>query len=152
MKTSMTFKGITLATLLAGALALPVLAQPGPGMGGGWGGGLGMGGGMGMGMGGGPGMWHGGCGAGMGPGSGMGPCGRGMMSNQNSTSGWMLTTPEERTAFQIKMREVKTYDECKVVQADHYKVLESRAKDKGVTLQGPRQNGCDMLKARGLIK
>lgn len=144
MKTSMTFKSITLIALLGATFAMPALAQGGPGMGGGMGGGPGMGGGMGRG----PGMQNAGPGAGMGPGGG----GRGMMFNQNNTRGWTLMTPEERTAFQIKMREVKTYDECKVVQADHYKVLESRAKDKGVTLQGPRQNGCDMLKARGLIK
>ena len=155
MKTSMTFKGITVATLLAGALAFPVLAQPGPGMGGGWGGGPGMGGGMGMGMGGGPGMQNAGPGMGMGRGAGMGPGGRGgrgMMFNQNNTRGWTMMTPEERTAFQLKMREVKTYDECKLTQTEHRSVMEARAKEKGVTLMAPRQNGCDMLKARGLIK
>ena len=39
MKSTMTFKSIALIALVGAALAAPVLAQPGPGMGGGWGGG-----------------------------------------------------------------------------------------------------------------
>ena len=140
MKTSMTFKSITLVALLGVALASPVLAQGGMGMG------------MGGGMGGGPGMQNGGT-ANWGPGTGYGGHGgRGMRFNQsNAARGWTLMTPEERTAFQIKMRAVKTYDECKLTQAEHRSVMETRAKDKGVSLMAPRQNACDNLKARGLI-
>ena len=88
-----------------------------------------------------------------GPGTGYGGHGgRGMRFNQsNAARGWTLMTPEERTAFQIKMRAVKTYDECKLTQAEHRSVMETRAKDKGVSLMAPRQNACDNLKARGLI-
>lgn len=130
MKTT-TIKIIGAITLIGAAIAVPVLAQTGPGMG--WG--HGMGGGMGM---------QNGPGAGqMGPGApGMG--GRGGM-------GGALMTPEERTAFQIKMRAVKTYDECKLVQNEQHKTMEARAKEKGITLPTPRQNGCDVMKARGLI-
>ena len=142
MKTTMTLKNITLIALLSAALAAPVLAQGGPGMGGG------------------PGMWNGGpgSGAGMVPGAGMGQGGRGghggraVTFNQNNTRGWTLMTPEERTAYQIKMREVKTYDECKLTQTEHRTSMETRAKEKGITLQAPRRNACDNLKARGLIK
>ena len=140
MKTSMTFKSITLITLLGAALAAPVLAQGGPGMG--------------RGMGGGPCVQNGVPGAG---GQGMGPGvgrrgGRAMMYDQNNTRGWTLMTPEERTAFQKQMREVKTYDECIAVQTEHRGAMEVRAKEQGVTLPTPRQNGCDNMKARGLIK
>ena len=138
MKTSMTFKSITLITLLGAALAAPVLAQGGPGMG--------------RGMGGGPCVQNGAPGAG---GQGMGPGrsgGRGMMYNQNNTRGWTLMTPEERTTFQKQMREVKTYDECVALQSDHRGAMEVRAKEQGVTLQTPRRNACENLKARGLIK
>ena len=143
MKTSMTFKSLTLIALLGAALATPVLAQ----------GGMGMGGGMGGGWGGGPGMQNGGT-ANWGPGMGYGGHGgRGMRFIQNNAArGWTLMTPEERTAFQVKMREVKTYDECKSVQLEHRTSMESRAKEKGVSLMAPRRNACDMLKARGLIK
>jgi hypothetical protein len=139
MKTSMTLKGITLIALLGVALSVPVAAQPGPGMGGG----------MGQGMG----MQNAGPGPGMGPGAGMGPGGgRGMRFNQNNTRGWALMTPEERTAFQSKMREVKTYDECKLIHTEHRSLMEARAKEKGVTLATPRRNACDTMQARGLIK
>ena len=30
--------------------------------------------------------------------------------------------------------------------------MEERAKEKGVQLKPPRQNGCDVMKARGIIK
>lgn len=142
MKTSMTAKSITLIALLGAALAAPVWAQ-------------------GAGMGGGPGMWNGGPGSGMGPGPGMGMgmgmgpngrSGRGMMVGQNATRPWALMSPEERSAFQIRMREVKTYDECKQVQAEHRSAMEARAKEKGVTLTPPRAYACDNMKARGLIK
>ena len=124
MKTSTLLKSISLAAVLGGALALPVLAQPGPGM---WGG---------MGM----------QNAGPGPGH-RGPGARGMGAGVGAT----LMSPEERTAMQTKMRTVKTYDECKLVQDEQHKSMQARAKEKGVTLPSPRQNRCDMMKSRGLI-
>ena len=133
MKTSMTMKSIILIALLGVAVAAPVLAQGGRGMGGG------------------PCMQNAGPGAGgLGMGNG-GRGGRGMMFSQNNTRGWTLMTPEERTTFQKQMRDVKTYDECVAVQTEHRGAMEVRAKEKGVTLRTPRQNGCDNLKARGLI-
>ena len=153
MKSMMTFKSITLITLLGAVLATPVLAQGGPGMGGGMGGGPGMqngGPGMCARMDGGPCMKNGGPGSrAMGPGA---RGGRGMQFNQGNTPGWALMTPEERVANQARMREVKTYDECKAVQGEHRSFMETRAKEKGVTLQPARQNGCDNMKARGFIK
>ena len=96
MKTSITLKSITLIALLGGAMAMPVLAQPGPGMGGGMG----------------PGMQNAEPRDGMGPGMGQGRgpgmrSGRGMHFNQNNMAGWTLMTPEERTSQQINMRAVK---------------------------------------------
>lgn len=138
MKTSMTIKSLTLLALLGAAFAAPVLAQGGPGMG--------------YGMGGGPCVQNGGPGAG---GPGAGPGGRGgraMRYNQDNTRGWTLMTPEERSAFQKQMREVKTYDECIAVQTEHRGAMEVRAKEQGTTLPTPRRNACDNLKARGLIK
>lgn len=135
MKTSTYFKAITLATVLGAALSASVLAQNGPGAG------------PGAGMGAGP-------GAGMGAGQ-MAPAGRGMRGmrfNQSNTPGWTLMTAQERTAQQNQLREVKTYEECVQVQAEHRTTMEVRAKEKGVTLRAPRQNVCDVAKARGFIK
>jgi hypothetical protein len=77
---------------------------------------------------------------------------RAMRFDKNNTSGWTLMTAEERTALQAKMRSVKTYDECKLVQDEQHKTMEARAKEKGVALNAPRQNGCDLMKARGFFK
>ncbi|WP_126444972.1 hypothetical protein [Sulfuricystis multivorans] len=72
--------------------------------------------------------------------------------NQTYTPGWTLMTPEERSEWANKMREVKTYEECKALQEEHQRAMEERAKEKGVKLMPPRQNGCDVMKARGFIK
>ncbi len=139
----MNFRSIALITLIGAALAAPVLAQPGSGMGGGWGGGPCMQGG---------GMRNG---AGMGPGARAGwgnKGGRMMMANQDNVRGWSLLTPEERTSFQNRMRNVETYDECIQVQTEHRGMVEVRAKEKGVNLMTPMRNMCDNLKARGAIQ
>jgi hypothetical protein len=85
----------------------------------------------------------------MGPGGG-----KGMRFNfdKDNTPGWALMTTEERAAHSGKMRAAKTYDECKAVQDEHHKAMEVRAKEKGVTLPAPRQNGCDRMQARGFFK
>ena len=143
MKSIMNAKVIALIALVGAALAAPVLAQPGPGMGGGWGGGPCMQGG---------GMRNG---AGVGPGARAGwgnKGGRMMMANQDNVRGWTLLTPEERTSFQNRMRNVETYDECVQIQTEHRGMVEVRAKEKGVNLMTPMRNMCDNLKARGAIQ
>ncbi len=129
MKTTMNIKTITLATLLAVALAIPVLAEAGPGMGGGMG------------------MQN----AGNGMGQGM-RGGRGMRFNQNNMAGWSLMTPEERTSQQTKMRNAGSLAECQTLQAEHRSVMEARAKEKGMTLPTPRQNGCLRMQSMGFFK
>ena len=130
MKTTTSFKNITLIALVAGALAVPLLAEAGPGMGGGMGGGMGM--------------------QNAGPGNGMG--GRGMRFNQNHMAGWSLMTPEERTAQQTKMRSAGSLAECQALQAEHRSMMEVRAREKGMTLPTPRQNSCLRMQARGFFK
>ncbi len=63
-----------------------------------------------------------------------------------------LMTPEERSAHQIKMRQLKSYDECTALQTEQHALIVTRAKEKGITLPTPRQNGCDNMKARGFIQ
>jgi hypothetical protein len=72
--------------------------------------------------------------------------------NKDNTPGWTLMTPQERSEHQAKMRAAKTYDECKAIQEEQHKTMEARAKEKGVTLHAPRRNGCDVMKAKGIIK
>ena len=146
MKTS-TLKNLTLIALFGAVLAAPAMAQQGQGMG--------------QGMGQGPGMQNSAPGQGMGPGMGFGG-GRGgkgnrggrqgMRFNQNTTPGWALMTQQEQTDHRIKMRATKTFDECTALQGEHRAVMESRAKEKGVQLQAPRKNVCEVWKTQGLIK
>ena len=143
MKSIMNFKVIALIALVGAAVAAPVLAQPGPGMGGGWGGGPCMQG---------SGMRNG---AGMGPGARAGSGNKGgrmMMANQDNVRGWTLLTSEERTSFQNRMRNVETYEECVQIQTEHRGMVEVRAKEQGVNLMTPMRNMCDHLKVRGAIK
>lgn len=71
---------------------------------------------------------------------------------QTNTPGWTLMTPAERTEYQNKMRTAKTYDECKTIQSEHRATIEVRAKEKGVTLNTPRYDACDQMRARGFLK
>lgn len=137
MKTATSLKIITLVAVLGAALSASVLAQtdPGPATGAA------------------PLMQ--GAGSGPGPGAGMGPGARGMRNmrfDKVNTPGWTLMTAQERVANQNKMREVKTYEECKMMQAEQHQMMQTRAKEKGVTLNAPRQNACENMKARGFIK
>ena len=148
MKTS-TLRNLALAALFGAALASPVMAQQGQGMG--------------PGMGQGPGMQNSAPGQGMGMGPGMGQRGgrggkankggrQGMRFNQNNTPGWTLMTQQEQTDHRIKMRATKTFEECTALQSEHRALMESRAKEKGVQLQAPRKNVCEAWKAQGVIK
>ena len=147
MKTMRTLKNITLVALFGAALAAPVMAQQGPGMG--------------AGAGQGPGVQNTAPGQGQGMGPGMGQRGgRGMANkggrqgrfNQNNTPGWTLMTQQEQTDHRIKMRATKTFEECTALQSEHRALMESRAKEKGVQLRAPRKNVCEAWKAQGVIK
>ncbi len=114
---------IVITALLAACISLPALAQ----------GGSGMGGGMGPGMGGGQGNGR-------------------FAFDQGNTSGWSLMTAEEQQAHRQKMRNVKTFDECKARQAEHHTAMTARAQEKGQALPAPRANACERMQARGLFK
>ena len=145
MKTMNTLKNLTLVALFGAALAAPVMAQQGQGMGAGQG----------------PGVQNSAPGQGMGPGASQrggrgGKANKGgrqsMRFNQNTTPGWTLMSQQEQTDHRIKMRATKTFDECTALQGEHRAVMESRAKEKGVQLQAPRKNVCEAWKAQGVIK
>jgi hypothetical protein len=56
--------------------------------------------------------------------------------------GYQLMTPEERTAYQEKMRAAATWEERQKIRDEHRALMDQRAKEKGVTLaepRGPRQ-------------
>jgi len=63
-----------------------------------------------------------------------------------------LMTPEERTAQQTKMRAAGSLGECQALQTEHRSAMEARAKEKGMSLPAPRQNGCQRMQAQGFFK
>ena len=52
--------------------------------------------------------------------------------------GYQLMTPEERTAYQEKMRAATTWEERQKIRDEHRALMDQRAKEKGVTLAEPR--------------
>ncbi|MDZ4251422.1 MAG: hypothetical protein U1A72_02475 [Sulfuritalea sp.] len=56
-----------------------------------------------------------------------------------------------KTKFQSRLRSgLSTLS--KALQTEHHQAMEVRAKEKGVTLPAPRDNGCERMKARGFVK
>jgi hypothetical protein len=100
-------------------------------------------------------------GAGGGPGPGASSGDRGMhrhggMMHPNysfgnsNTMGWSMMSADERKAHHDKMMGMKSADECKAYHEEHHKMMESRAKEKGVKMPGsPRVDMCDHMQKRG---
>jgi hypothetical protein len=89
---------------------------------------------------------------GYGPGGGPAGKGQGWRFNSGNTSGWSLMTPQERTEHRGKMLGFKTYEECKAYQAEHHRLMEARAREKGKAIPAaPRQNLCDRMKSAGRL-
>ena len=72
--------------------------------------------------------------------------------NQQNTYGWQLMTPAERTEHQAKLSSFTEYAACKEYIDEDHKQMEERAKEKGVAVPVMRQNPCDTMKARGILK
>lgn len=139
MKNASFIKTLAIGTAVVAALSAAVLAQAAPGFG--------------PGQGAGPNAtapnWTPGAGRqGMAQHRGAGP----MAVNAGARgAGATLMTPEERSANQAKMAAVKTYEECKAVQAEQHATMVTRATEKGITLPAPQSRGCDMRQARGFF-
>lgn len=73
-------------------------------------------------------------------------------SNQRNTPGWQLMTPEERIEHQTKLRSFKDYDSCKAYADSHHKLMEERAKEKGIALRQFKRNPCDIMQRRGAFR
>lgn len=83
------------------------------------------------------------------PGGGMGPgMGRGAGRwGSDFTPGWAMMTPEERNEHRDRMRNMKSYEECKAYQSQHHEQMAARAKERGgKPMPGPRHDACAGLK------
>jgi hypothetical protein len=89
----------------------------------------------------------------MGPGMGKGiAAGGAWHMTQGNTPGYALMTPEERSAHQAKMQSLRAYDECKTYVAEHHRLMEARAKEKGSKLMVMRADPCADMRAAGRLK
>lgn len=66
---------------------------------------------------------------------------------RGAAPGRAVLTPEERAAHLERMRAVRSYEECKALQAEHRVEMEARAKAQGVTLPPARAAVCERFKA-----
>jgi hypothetical protein len=87
------------------------------------------------------------------PGGGMGPrmgpgMGRGAGRwGSDFTPGWAMMTPEERNEHRDRMRNMKSYEECKAYQSQHHEQMAARAKERGGSpMPGPRRDACAGMK------
>ena len=63
-----------------------------------------------------------------------------------------VMTEDEKTAYRNKVRDVKTYDQCKALLEETHKTMEPRAKAKGTSIAQSPTEACDQAKARGRVK
>ncbi|MDO8989823.1 MAG: hypothetical protein Q7U91_09335 [Sideroxyarcus sp.] len=67
-------------------------------------------------------------------------------ASEKNTRGWQLMTPEERIEHQSKIRGFKKYEDCHAYQLDHHRLMEARAKQRGVALPAGGRDICEYLK------
>lgn len=69
-------------------------------------------------------------------------------ASEENTRGWQLMTPEERIEHQARVRGFKTLDECRAYQVEHHRLMEQRARERGMSLPGGGRDICEHLKPR----
>jgi hypothetical protein len=62
-----------------------------------------------------------------------------------------VMTDDEQNAYRDKVRNVKTYAECKTLLEATHKTMEPRAKAQGKTIAQSPVEACDAAKARGRV-
>lgn len=72
--------------------------------------------------------------------------------NQDNTYGWQIMTPNERKEHQAKLSNITSYSTCKEYIDTHHRMIENRAKEKGIGLPDMLHNPCDEMKAKGILK
>ena len=76
-------------------------------------------------------------------------CARGPWhASEANTRGWQFMTPAERIEHQARIRGFSNYDDCRAYQLEHHRLMEERARQKGMVLSGGR-DVCAHLKPDG---
>jgi hypothetical protein len=75
-----------------------------------------------------------------------------MKFGTHNTPGWSMMSRAEHKEHRDKMHSMKTYDECKAYHDEHMKQMETRAKEKGKTLNTAGMKPCEMMREKGIVK
>lgn len=77
------------------------------------------------------------------PGPMHGPRGPGMgRFGAEATPGWSMMTPQERDEHRQRMLSATTREECRKAMDEHRKIMEDRAKERGIPMRQPRRDAC----------
>lgn len=71
---------------------------------------------------------------------------------EDTTYGWHVMSPDERKEHQIRIVNFTDFKACKDYVDAHAKKMAERAGEKGIVLPVVRENPCDVLKDKGLLK
>ncbi len=66
-------------------------------------------------------------------------------ASAENTRGWQLMTPEERIEHQSRVRGFTTLEECRAYQRGHHKLMEDRARERGVAVPSGGRDICGHL-------
>ena len=67
-------------------------------------------------------------------------------ASDGNTSGWHFMSAEERIAHQARMRSFKTWDECQEYRLEHHRLMDARARERGMSLAPSRRDICEHLR------
>lgn len=80
------------------------------------------------------------------PSPGRGPGARGGMGprmGKDFTPGWAMMSTQERDEHHKRLQDAKTPEECRAVMDEHRKLMDQRAKERGMSgMRGPRRDAC----------
>lgn len=67
-------------------------------------------------------------------------------ASEDNTRGWQLMTPDERIEHQRRIRGFSTLEECRAYQQSHHRLIEDRARQRGLPLPGSDRDICAHLR------
>jgi hypothetical protein len=67
-------------------------------------------------------------------------------ADEGNTRGWQLMSQQERIDHQARVRGFTDYDNCKIYRKQHHKLMEDRARERGLDLSDDHENFCKRLK------
>ena len=68
-------------------------------------------------------------------------------ASETNSRGWQFMTSEERIVHQAKVRGFTSYEDCKAYQVEHHRLMEARARERGMALPSGGQDFCAHLKS-----